>query len=148
MFQTSSPYIQSLYSNDSIRFQIKSHHYLQEISSKASTKVLLHISMHNNVSGNNKSFFYFIILYFVIYFKSFWQHIEKSPKQMFQTSPLLDDFLYLHSAFQNDDNRIVFHNADVFHKPTNRDVVILREIEAVGRQALFDTLNLRGHPLV
>lgn len=77
MFQTSSPYVQSLYSNDSIRFQIKSHHYLQEISSKASTKALLHISMHNNVSGNNKSFFYFIILYFVIYFKSFWQHIER-----------------------------------------------------------------------
>lgn len=29
--------------------------------------------------------------------------IERSPKQMFQTSPLLDVFLYFHSAFQNDD---------------------------------------------
>lgn len=132
MFQTSSPYIQSLYSNDSIRFQIKSHHYLQEISSKASTKVLLHISMHNNVSGNNKSFFYFIILYFVIYFKSFWQHIEKSPKQMFQTSPLLDVFLYFHSAFQNDDNRIVFHNSDILNKATNSHIVIFRKIKTVG----------------
>ena len=132
MFQTSSPYIQSLYSNDSIRFQIKSHYYLQEISSKASTKALLHISMHNNVSGNNKSFFYFIIPYFVIFFKPFCLYEERSPNKTFQTSPLSNIFVYLHSAFQNNDNRIVFHYSDIFNKAANRHITIFRKIKTVG----------------
>lgn len=74
--------------------------------------------------------------------------IERSPKQMFQTSPLLDVFLYLYSAFKYDDNRIVFHNSDIFNKATNSHIVIFRKIEAVGRQALFDTLNLRRYSLI
>lgn len=53
--------------------------------------------------------------------------IERSPKQMFQTSPLLDVFLYFHSAFQNDDNRIVFHNSDILNKATNSHIVIFRK---------------------
>ena len=56
---------------------------------------------------------------------------------MFQTSPLLDIFLYLHSAFQNDDNRIVFHNSDILNKAMNCHVVIFRKIKTVG--ACFDT---------
>ena len=48
---------------------------------------------------------------------------------MFQTSPLLDIFLYLHSAFQDDDNRIVFHNSDILNKATNSHIVIFRKIK-------------------
>ena len=77
-------------------------------------------------------FIVFIIPYFVISFKSFWQQIERSPKQMFQTSPLSNIFVYLHSSFKDDDNRIVFHNSDIFNKATNRHIVIFRKIKTVG----------------
>ena len=64
--------------------------------------------------------------------------IERSPKQMFQASPLLDIFLYLHSAFQNDDNRIVFHNSDILNKATNCHIVIFRKIKAVGLELIIE----------
>ena len=64
--------------------------------------------------------------------------IERSLKQMFQTSPLLDMFVYLHSAFQNNDNRIVFHNSDILNKSTNCHIVIFRKIKTVGLELIIE----------
>ena len=57
---------------------------------------------------------------------------------MFQTSPLSNIFVYLHSAFQNDDNRIVFHNSDILNKATNRNIVIFRKIKTVGLELIIE----------
>lgn len=64
--------------------------------------------------------------------------IERSPKQMFQTSHLLDVFLYFHSAFQNDDNRIVFHNSNI------AKCIIATESIAYTKRCFFKTLLVCG----
>ena len=88
--------------------------------------------MHNIVSRNSKLFF--ILLYHISsYFSSRFTYMKKETRnKTFQTSPLLDIFLYLHSAFQNDDNRIAFHYSDIFNKAANRHITIFRKIKAVG----------------
>lgn len=77
---------------------------------------------------------FFILLYHISsYFSSRFAYMKKEARnKTFQASPLLDIFLYLHSAFQNDDNRIVFHNSDIFNKATNRHIAVFRKLKVVG----------------
>ena len=77
---------------------------------------------------------FFISLYHISsYFSSRFAHIHKEVRNRCFRLPYLSNiFLYLHSAFQNDDNRIAFHYSDIFNKAANRHIAVFRKIKTVG----------------